>query len=165
MVSAAALNFAASLVAAIAGIAAGAEKRSMVWVYGSSLFPADSPAIDTTFAGLKKHIGSINAVAPQMYSIGCDAGPAIQYRSTEDASGCLPVLISDSSDPGITPDPALATRFHALGPHVQYWPTLSSPDWMGSRTESDPCKPPECYNGTGSSHILRFTSCINNWDK
>ena len=43
-------------------------------------------------------------------------------------------------------DPSLAKRFHALGPHIEYWPTLSSPDWLNA----DACKPPDCYNGTGS---------------
>ena len=66
-------------------------------------------------------------------------------KVTKPPNPCTPILVSDSSDPGITPDPALAKRFHALGPHVEYWPTLSSPDWLNA----DSCSPPACYNGTG----------------
>ena len=89
------------------------------------------------------HTDAFNAVAPQMYSVGCDSAPGAKAAAK---SKCSPVLISDTSDPGITPDPALAKRFLALGPHVEYWPTLSSPDWLNA----DACKPPDCYNGTGS---------------
>ena len=119
---------------------------------------------------LKAHTSSFNAVSPQMYSVGCVRPPQTPIMrgsgfyawrravlkagcDLQDAGSgtahCAPILISDSSDPGITPDPALATRFHSLGPHVEYWPTLSSPDWMSGDGGED-CKPPLCYNGTGS---------------
>ena len=48
------------------------------------------------------------AVAPQMYSIGCAEG----------SNSCSPMLISDSSDPGITPDPVLAKRFLWIWRHT-----------------------------------------------
>jgi hypothetical protein len=73
------------------------------------------------------------------------SGPKCTARCYEKPSSkCAPILISDTSDPGITPDPALAKRFHALG--VEYWPTLSSPDWLNAES----CSPPDCWNGTGS---------------
>ena len=83
------------------------------------------------------------------YKPTCD-GPSCTARCYQKAipppNPCSPILISDTSDPGITPDPALARRFHALGPHVEYWPTLSSPDWLNAES----CAPPSCYNGTGN---------------
>jgi len=253
---------------------AQAKKRSMIWIYGSSLFPEDNATLEETFTQLKLHNESFNAISPQMYSIGCpnpttpptppgpapyqhyimtanitfcsgggdlpvgpyDVGPfgagfgvgagqgwpvvptahapeepllpeewsdatcveecqavcsshsacvgftlyqnatylpqsklrACAFRTGTVANKpscdgpdctarcyekaikppnfCTPVLISSSSDPGITPDPALAKRFHALGPHVEYWPTLSSPGWLSANG----CSPPSCYNGTGN---------------
>lgn len=232
---------------------AQAKKRSMVWVYGSDLFP-EGPKLEATLKELASHTDAFNAVSPQMYSVGCAAAPpappspeqhyiettGIKYcngageldagnafgagcwdggapgcknpllptswsdaeavrmceglcsnstaclgftlyqpmppdtrlrtccfrtgaitqkppcsgptctarcyeKAIQPPSQCAPILISDTSDPGITPDPALAKRFHALGPHVEYWPTLSSPDWLNA----DACKPPLCFNGTG----------------
>ena len=123
------------LLSALAAATAAKQKRSMVWVYGSDIFPSTkgSPKLEATLKGLAAHTDSFNAVSPQMYSVGCD--------TPSSGSGCAPILISDTSDPGITPDPALATRFHALG--VEYWPTLSSPDWLNSEA----CSPPQCGDG------------------
>jgi hypothetical protein len=245
------LGTAALLLVSQGPLLASAKKRSMVWIYGSDLFP-EGPHLEETMAQLKLHTGSFNAVSPQMYSVGCAAAPApsgpppppqhyiessgIEYcngagdliagnafaagcwesckdpllpaawsedeavrecqglcsnssacvgftfyqkqggtkglrtcafrtgaitqrppcsgptctarcyeKAAKPPSVCAPILISDTSDPGITPDPALAKRFHALGPHIEYWPTLSSPDWLNA----DACKPPLCFNGTG----------------
>jgi len=102
-------------------------------VYGSSLFPNQS-TIDQTFKELTEHTDSFNAISPQMYSIGCDS---------DGSGGCVPKMISCSSDPGITPDPNLAKRFHALGEHIEYWPTLSSPDYLSG----DGCNPDSCGSG------------------
>lgn len=107
-----------------AAMTQAAKKRALVWIYGSEIFPAGSK-LETTLAKLAQHVDSFNAVAPQMYTVGCASGKA----------GCVPDMVSGSSDPGITPDPALATRFHALGSHIEYWPTFSSPDyWKENET-------------------------------
>ena len=53
---------------------AQAKKRSMVWVYGSDLFP-EGPKLEATLKELASHTDAFNAVSPQMYSVGCAAAP------------------------------------------------------------------------------------------
>jgi len=112
---------------------AAARKRVLVWVYGNAggLCTPNDPNQNATFAGLAAHTDSFNAVAPQMYTVGCTSSPS--------RPGCTPIVVSGSSDKNCAPDPALATRFHDLG--VEYWPTLSSPDMWGPQE----CQPPSCH--------------------
>ena len=93
------------------------RKRAMVWVYGSDLYP-EGGKLETTLRELAAHTDSFNAIAPQMYSVGCGAPPppppgpaaAPQQHDIETTGGkppspspCTPILISDSSDPGVVP--------------------------------------------------------------
>ena len=46
-----------------------AKKRSMVWVYGSDLYPNELK-LEQTLKELAAHTDAFNAVSPQMYSVG-----------------------------------------------------------------------------------------------
>ena len=103
-----ALLAAVTLLLLLPSPSAAASKRSMVWIYGSDLFPK-GPKLEQTLKELAAHTDAFNAVSPQMYSVGCDAKAAPpprqpqRYTETADIKWCSDGKSPDWEPPSKSP--------------------------------------------------------------